>query len=250
MQWCSDHNPTYAMDHLDWSGKQWWAERQACYFTCLTARFLETCISQNCCFVDDSTYSSSMHAACEAWKQLEPLYLLSRCCYGNAGEGSDIRYLQHIVSWEPEGSYWYSKMFNWEPKGRYHHMWPCITKPTKSRIAQFCVMAQNRWSGSAGVSFRFWYILKEQSLFYILLKFGSIKRIISRFFCCFSRPIFLRSDHSCDHSTCPFISWSTWLSCLLWTLITFERSKLKLWKWRVVMNIMYSNSVPTFRIIW
>ena len=86
------------------------------------------------------------------------------------------------------------------------YLWPCITKPTKSRMAQFCVMARNRWSGSAWVIFWFWYILKEQSFFYIILKFGSIKRIISRVFCCFSRPIFLRSDGSCDHSTCPIIS--------------------------------------------
>ena len=56
------------------------------------------------------------------------------------------------------------------------------------------------------VSMEFWYILKEHSFFYILLKFGSIKRIISSFFCCFTRPIFLRSDGSCDHSTCPSIS--------------------------------------------
>ena len=63
-------------------------------------------------------------------------------------------------------------------------MWPCITKPTKSRIAQFCVMAKNKWSGSAWVIFRFWYILNEQS-FYIILKFGSIKCIISRCFCRF-----------------------------------------------------------------
>ena len=27
--------------------------------------------------------------------------------------------LQHTVSWEPEGRYWYSKMFCWEPEGRY-----------------------------------------------------------------------------------------------------------------------------------
>ena len=87
------------------------------------------------------------------------------------------------------------------------NMWPCITKPTKSCIAQFCVMARNRWSGSAWIIFRFWYILKEQSFFYIILKFGSIKHIISKvFFCCFSRPIFLRSDGSCDHNTCPIIS--------------------------------------------
>ena len=26
----------------------------------------------------------------------------------------------HVVSWEPEGRYWYSKMFRWEPEGRYH----------------------------------------------------------------------------------------------------------------------------------
>ena len=89
---------------------------------------------------------------------------------------------------------------------RIHKMWPCITKPTKSRMAQFCVMAWNRWSGSAWVIFRIWYILKEQSFFYIHLKFGSIKRIISRGFCCFYKPIFLWSDGSCDHSTCPIIS--------------------------------------------
>ena len=79
-------------------------------------------------------------------------------------------------------------------------------KTNKSCMAQFCVMARNRWSGSAWVIFRFWDILKEQFFFYIILKFGSIKRIISRVFCCFSRPIFLRSDGSCDHSTCPIIS--------------------------------------------
>ena len=129
-------------------------------------------------------------------------------------------------------------------------MWPCITKPTNSRTAQFCVMARNRWSGSAWVNFWFWYILKEQSFFYIILKFGSIKHIISRVFCCFSRPMFLWSDGSCDHSTCPIISLWTWLSCLLWTLISFERSKLEHWNLRVVMNRMYSISVATFRIIW
>ena len=68
------------------------------------------------------------------------------------------------------------------------------SKKKKSRIAKFCVMAKNRWSGSACVIFRFWYLLKEQSFFCIILKFGSIKRIISRGFCCFSRPIFLWSD--------------------------------------------------------
>ena len=90
-------------------------------------------------------------------------------------------------------------------KSTLEYLWPCITKPTKSRMAQFCVMARNRWSGSAWVIFRFWYILKEQSFFYTILKFGSIKRIISRVFCCFSRPVFLRSDGSCYHSTCPII---------------------------------------------
>ena len=85
-------------------------------------------------------------------------------------------------------------------------MWPYITKQIESRIAQFCAMAKNMWSGSALVMFIFWYILKEQSFFYIIMKFGSITRIISSFFWCFSRPIFLRSDGSCDHSTCPFIS--------------------------------------------
>ena len=131
-----------------------------------------------------------------------------------------------------------------------YNMWPCITKPTKSRMAQFCVMARNRWSGSAWVIFRFWYILKEGSFFYIILKFGSIKRIISRVVCCFSRPIFLWSDGSCDHSTCPIISLWTWLSSLLWTLISFERSTLEHWNLRVVMNRMYLMRVPTFRIIW
>ena len=107
---------------------------------------------------------------------------------------------------------WLSPQLNWEvvccciASNTFEHMWPCITKPTKSCMAQFCVMARNRWSGSAWVIFRFWYILKEQSFFYIILKFGSIKRIISRVFCWFSRPIFLRSDGSCDHNTCPIIS--------------------------------------------
>ena len=40
----------------------------------------------------------------------------------------------------------------------------------------------------------------------IILKFGSIARIIRRLVCCFSRSIFLQSDDlSCDHSTCPII---------------------------------------------
>ena len=30
------------MDHRDWPGKQWRAERQACYCTRLTARFSQT----------------------------------------------------------------------------------------------------------------------------------------------------------------------------------------------------------------
>ena len=30
-------------------------------------------------------------------------------------------WFSHIVSWEPEGHYHYSKMFCWEPKGRYRH---------------------------------------------------------------------------------------------------------------------------------
>ena len=114
-------------------------------------------------------------------------------------------------------------------------------KTTKSRMAQFCVMTRNMWSGSAWVIFRFWYNLKEQSFFYIILKFGSIKHVISRFFWCFSRPIFLRSDGTCDHSTCPIIS-LTWLSILLWNLISFERNKLEHFKLRVVMNRMYSIS--------
>ena len=89
------------------------------------------------------------------------------------------KYIHFFVSWRYSGTF---------------YLWPCITKPTKSRMAQFCVMARNRWSGSAWVIFRFWYILKEESFFYIILKFGSIKRIISRVVCCFSRPIFVWSD--------------------------------------------------------
>ena len=127
---------------------------------------------------------------------------------------------------------------------------PASQNQPKSRMAQFCVMARNRWSGSAWVIFIFWNILKEQSFFYIILRFRSIKRIISRVFCCFSRPIFLRSDGSCDHNTCPIISLYTWLSSLLWTLISFERSKLEHWELRVVMNRMYSIGVPTIRKIW
>ena len=101
---------------------------------------------------------------------------------------------------------WYIREGGFHFGGVTLYMWPCITKPTKSRMAQFCVMARNRWSGSAWVIFRFWYILKEQSFFYIILKFGSIKRIISRGFCRFSRTIFLRPDGSCDHNTCHIIS--------------------------------------------
>ena len=33
---------SYAMEHRDWSGKQWRAERQACCSTRLTTRFLQT----------------------------------------------------------------------------------------------------------------------------------------------------------------------------------------------------------------
>ena len=39
------------------------------------------------------------------------------------------------------------------------------------------------------MNFRFWYILKEQS-FYITLKFGSMKCIISSGFRCFTKPMF------------------------------------------------------------
>ena len=44
---CSDvltkiQTSSYARDHWDWPGKQWWAERQSCHCTRLTARFLQT----------------------------------------------------------------------------------------------------------------------------------------------------------------------------------------------------------------
>ena len=55
-------------------------------------------------------------------------------------------------------------------------------KPTQTCIAQFWAMAKNRWSGSAWVICRFWYVLNEQSFIYILLKFGSITRSISSVF--------------------------------------------------------------------
>ena len=77
-----------------------------------------------------------------------------------------------------------------------------ITKPTKSRTAQFYATARNR---SACVIFRFQFILKNQSFFYILLKFGNIKRIISSGFCCFSTPMFFRSDIICNHCMSSFI---------------------------------------------
>ena len=171
-------------------------------------------------------------------------------------------FMSCCLPFQSEGNY----AFNQHNGMQFRYMWPCITKPTKSRMTQFCVMARNRWSGSAWVIFRFWYILlllayetccyttsrrcrsKEQSFFYS--NPGSIKRIISRVVCCFSRPIFLWSDGSCDHSTCPIISLWTWLSTLLWTLISFQRSKLEHWHLKVVMNRMYSISVQTFRIIW
>ena len=53
--------------------------------------------------------------------------------------------------------------------------------------------------GQHGYFLDLYIILKGQSFFYIILKFGSIKRIISGVFCCFSRPIFLRSGGSCNH---------------------------------------------------
>ena len=65
-----------------------------------------------------------------------------------------------------------------------------LNHKTKSCTAQFCAMAKNMWSGSACVIFRFRYILKEQFFFYIILKFGSIKCIISSCSCCFSKPMF------------------------------------------------------------
>ena len=47
MQSCSELPPqnqtsSYAMDHWDWPGKQWRAERQACHCTRLTACFSQT----------------------------------------------------------------------------------------------------------------------------------------------------------------------------------------------------------------
>ena len=35
----------------------------------------------------------------------------------------------HVVSWEPEGRYQYSKLFHWEPKGRYRCTMPTAKVP-------------------------------------------------------------------------------------------------------------------------
>ena len=118
----------------------------------------------------------------------------------------------------------------------------------------FCQITAVLWLkigdlGQHGRFFRFCYFLKEQFFLYIVLKFGSIKRHIYMYWrLLFARPIFFRSDVSCNHSIGPFISLQPWLSCLRWTLKTFERTKLVHWKLQVVMNRMHLN----FRIyvIW
>ena len=46
--------------------------------------------------------------------------------------------LLHVVSWEPEGRYHYSKMFSWEPEGRYHHRLCTV-------IAPFWFSAEHLW---------------------------------------------------------------------------------------------------------
>ena len=56
----------------------------------------------------------------------------------------------HIVSWEPEGRYQYSKMFYWEPEWRYH----C----TKSLvIAPFLFLTEHVWI----VIVPFWFSMEH-----------------------------------------------------------------------------------------
>ena len=46
--------------------------------------------------------------------------------------------LDHVISWEPEGRYKYSKMFRWEPEGHY-----LCTK--SMAIAPFWFSREHRW---------------------------------------------------------------------------------------------------------
>ena len=57
----------------------------------------------------------------------EYIVLISMICEQN------LSFTNHILSWEPEGRYQYSKMFRWEPEGHYHRTKSMITLPSGSQ---------------------------------------------------------------------------------------------------------------------
>ena len=128
-------------------------------------------------------------------------------------------------------------------------MWPCISKPTKSRTAQFYVRVKNRWNGSPFSIFRFSYFMKEQFFVFIIPKFGIIKQMGSGLFFCFCRTLFIGLTQVLCVSQIQSKS-NSFTHSLLSTVITFERMMLLHWKLKLIMNRLFLMSVPNFSVIW
>ena len=93
-----------------WLGPTPFSACRACCMTnrALDSRFLSQLSSSS------STVSMAMLAKslCLRSKKYDTLYFMRK---------SLSNCLLHIVSWETEGRYHYSKMFRWKPEGRCHH---------------------------------------------------------------------------------------------------------------------------------
>ena len=90
--------------------------------------------------------------------------------------------------------------------------------------------------------------LNEQSFFYVIPIFGSIKDSESKSFSLFL--FFSQSDISSSHCKRPFISLYPPLSCSSRLLITFQKRELLHWKLDTAMNRMYLITTLNFRVIW
>ena len=73
---------------------------------------------------------------------------------------------EHIVSWEPEGRYQYSKMFPWEPEGRY-----CCTM--SMAIAPFWFSTEYLWKVIAP----FWLSTDDMPSFWRMLWLAWLNQI-------------------------------------------------------------------------
>ena len=125
MQWCSNQNPTssYAMDHRDWPGKQWWAEHQACHCTrftqtlkpfwrlILNVSFLfqnstlcqqnrifcrHVIFSQNCCFVTNFVDKALIDDSTR-WNMVKFFF--------------DLWWIQVVVQQAPPPKFWLTMFF-------------------------------------------------------------------------------------------------------------------------------------------